>query len=384
MTRRTSPSAPAPPLTVLAGLGLAVLLAHALLLAGLPIGAGDGTAPGFGPMQVRQIVRVSPELPAAQPPARRARPQPAPAAAPAAAPMMPAATPEPLPPAEPPLPAGAGPAPDPAPDPTPALAEAPAAAASEAQPVPDAASAAVAAASTPEPAAASGAVPPALAPAAAGTAPPVYATRVPAPATLRYELRRGVLGGEGELAWRPGADGYELQIEGRAFGMQVLAQTSSGRFDSAGLAPLRFVDRRRGRDARAANFQRDKAIISWSGVTAEQALLAGAQDRLSWMVQLAAIVDADPARFGAGERVLMQVAGARGDVDLWAFGVLGRDAVEVVGARIEGTLALRREPRKPFDTVVEVWLDPARQHLPVRLKLATAGGGDALEFVLKP
>jgi hypothetical protein len=31
-----------------------------------------------------------------------------------------------------------------------------------------------------------------------------------------------------------------------------------------------------------------------------------------------------------------------------------------------------------------VWLDPARHHLPVRLKLSTAGGGDSLEFLLKP
>jgi len=78
------------------------------------------------------------------------------------------------------------------------------------------------------------------------------------------------------------------------------------------------------------------------------------------------------------------VAGARGDADVWSFAVVGNQGVDVVGIRIESTLALRREPRKPYDTQVEVWLDPARHHLPVRLKLSTAGGDDALEFVLKP
>lgn len=377
------PSAsPAPPLRLLAALSGAVLLAHAVLLAGLPIGAGDGPAPGFGPLQVRQIAAAPPPPEAqAPPPAARSEPQRRVRPAPPSADLPPqrlgaAPTPAAEPPGDEALPSpvadsGAAPVAAPEPEPEPATAEAPAPAASEAVPRADA---------TPAPVAEA-----APSPVAGGAAPPpVYATRIAAAATLRYELRRGLLTGEGELVWRPGPDGYELLMEGRAFGMAVLGQASSGRFDAAGLAPLRFVDRRRGRDVRAANFQRDKALISWSGVTGEQPLLAGAQDRLSWMIQLAAIVDADPARFTPGERVVMQVTGARGDVDLWTFTVQGRDAVDVAGARIDGTLALRREPRKPFDTVVEVWIDPARQHLPVRLKLTTTGSNDALEFVLKP
>jgi hypothetical protein len=31
-----------------------------------------------------------------------------------------------------------------------------------------------------------------------------------------------------------------------------------------------------------------------------------------------------------------------------------------------------------------VWLDPARQHLPARLRLTTLPGRDAIEFVLRP
>jgi hypothetical protein len=34
---------------------------------------------------------------------------------------------------------------------------------------------------------------------------------------------------------------------------------------------------------------------------------------------------------------------------------------------------LRREPLKPFDTRGELWLDPQRHHLPVRLTLSTIG-----------
>ena len=41
------------------------------------------------------------------------------------------------------------------------------------------------------------------------------------------------------------------------------------------------------------------------------------------------------------------------------------------------------EPRKPYDTHVEVWLDPARHHLPVRAKLTTAPDGSSLELLLR-
>ena len=46
-------------------------------------------------------------------------------------------------------------------------------------------------------------------------------------------------------------------------------------------------------------------------------------------------------------------------------------------------LKLVREPRKPHDTGVEVWLDPTRQHLPARARLSD-GGRDALDLLLQP
>lgn len=364
-------SLPPRPGPVLAGLVAGVLLAHALLLAGLPAGVGPDDEGGTRVLSARQI-RLPPAPVVA----------PAPAAPPA--PAVPTAR-APAPPMPPPA----------APAPAPVSTEPPIGVA-EAQPLPpppiEAASAPAALPSEPVVetpllrAEAPAEVPaPAAAPAAGGGAtPPVYATRLPPAAQLSYELRRGMLTGQGELSWRPAADGYELQIEGIAFGLPLLGWLSRGGYDVAGLAPQRFVDRRRGRDVRAANFQRDKGLITWSGVTHEAALAPGAQDRLSWIVQLAAVVQADPQRFVAGERVTMQVAGARGDADLWTFVVQGREPVDGVGARIADTLLLRREPRKPFDTLVEVWLDPARHHLPARLKLSTAGAGDSLEFLLRP
>lgn len=360
---------------------LLVLLVHAGLLAGLPAGVPSITERATA-VQVRQIV-----LKAAPPAAPRPPRVAAPNRDPTTGQRAPQAANAPL--------AAAAPAPrDEA-----VHAEAPAEPADRAERAPavqaesDPAAHAETAAS-PEPAASAsalalvasgGVAASAAAPApVAGELPPVYRTRLPPAATLHYELRRGMVTGEGELQWRPGPDGYELQIEGRAFGMALLGWASRGGVDAAGLAPQRFVDRRRGRDLRAANFQRDKGLVSWSTTTAELPLLAGAQDRLSWMLQIAAIAEADATQVQPGARVAMQVVGARGDADLWTFAVLAREALDLPAGRVDGALHLRREPRKPFDTVVDVWLDPARTHLPVRLRLATAGGDDAMEFRLKP
>lgn len=350
----------------LAAWALVVLALHGLLLASWPAASGAGAAPATRALSVRQIVAAPPPpaaaIPPAAQPARQAPRLQAPPVAPGQAP--------------PPAPAGEGRA-EPEVGPA-AVAMAPAEPAStrQAEPLPEPASDEPQLLRT-----AALAEPP---PTPAGEPPPVYRTRLPPAAELQYELRRGAVTGEGLLRWQRSGEGYELTMEGSVFGFQVLSQVSRGGFDLAGLAPQRFVDRRRGRDLRAANFQRDRGVVTYSGSSAQHPLLAGAQDRLSWMVQMAAIIDADPVRFRAGEQVEMAVSGSRGDTDVWTFTVTGREAVELAGARLDRALVLKREPRKPYDTRVEVWLDPGRHHLPVRIRLSSDRGAEAMDFVLRP
>ena len=139
---------------------------------------------------------------------------------------------------------------------------------------------------------------------------PVYATRLPPPGTWRYQLTRGVASGDALLSWRPDEQQrYELKLEGFVAGISVLDWVSSGAIDNAGIAPDRFVIRRRGRDSQAANFQRSAGKITFSGPTHEVPLVAGVQDRLSWMLQLPAVIEAAPQRFGAGTSVVLMVVG---------------------------------------------------------------------------
>ncbi len=216
---------------------------------------------------------------------------------------------------------------------------------------------------------------------AEGQPPPLYSTRMPPPATLRYELRRGRITGSGELFWRPDGERYSLRLQGSVVGLNVLTQESSGTLDAQGLAPQRFTDQRARRPMVAANFEREAGRIRFSGPSTELPWQAGVQDRLSWMVQLAAVAEAEPQRLAEGERIVMQVVGVRADASTWAFRSLGPEVLTLFGDRLE-TVRLLREPRHPYDTRVEVWLDPARHHLPVR---ATMGSGedDPLELRLR-
>ena len=212
---------------------------------------------------------------------------------------------------------------------------------------------------------------------------PIYETRLPPAQTLVFDLRRGQASGRAELDWLPSGATYQLTLQGHAVGTPPLSWTSLGGLDPTGLAPLRFTESRRGRELRAVNFQRDAGRVTFSGPPIEYPLVPGGQDRLSWMVQLAAVMAANPGLAQAQSQVSIWVVGTRGDADVWTFTVQDRAALDLPLGRVENTIHLVREPRRPYDTQVQVWLDPARHHLPVQAFLMVRATGVGTEFRLR-
>jgi len=212
--------------------------------------------------------------------------------------------------------------------------------------------------------------------------PPVYPTRLPAAVTLHYDVRRGFLRGDGEIRWLPGGDGYRLVLEARIAGVTLLTQTSEGGLDGNGLAPVRFLDQRARRSPQAANFRRDAGTITFSGSNAEWPLLAGSQDRLSWMIQLAGIAAADPHLLAEGGRITMVVVGARGDAGIWSLRYAGHEDVDT-GRGPVAAIKLVREGRSAYDTSAEIWLDPERSYLPVHATLRSSSGAVEYELLLE-
>ncbi len=209
--------------------------------------------------------------------------------------------------------------------------------------------------------------------------PPTYRTQLPASVTLRYDVRRGFLRGTGEIRWHRAGDDYELRLEARIAGLTLMSQSSQGSVDATGLAPLRFTDQRARRAVQAANFRRDAGTISFSGPSTEWPLLPGTQDQLSWMIQLAGIVAAEPGRATEGGRISMVIVNARGGASVRTVRYVGRENVETSSGSVSA-IKFVVDGRSTYDSSYEIWLDPEHDFLPARA--TQRNGTDESEFDL--
>jgi hypothetical protein len=208
------------------------------------------------------------------------------------------------------------------------------------------------------------------------TAPAAYA--VPGSMRLRYQVAaqtRGIdLKATAELFWRQDGKTYEARLETVLPLVPPRVQQSTGTITPEGLAPTRYAEKARSEEA--THFERDKSRVSFSNNQPSAALLAGAQDRLSVMLQLGAIIGGAPARYPPGAAISLQTAGIR-DAEVWQFTVEAEEELVLPGGRHK-TIKLVRTPRKPFDQTVELWLAPGLDYVPVRVRL-TQQNGDRLD-----
>ncbi len=202
---------------------------------------------------------------------------------------------------------------------------------------------------------------------------------LPGPARWRYAVtarRHGqVITGEAQLAWRHDGRTYEAVLQVSAPPLPLRLQRSTGELGAEGLAPLRFSERLRGEQA--AHFDRERGRIVFSSNRPDAALQPGAQDRLGVLLQLAALVAGEPARFVPGATVVLQTATAHEAGD-WPFSVTGMEQLALPSGPVSA-LKLVRPPRHEYDVRLEVWLVPGPDYGPVRLRL-TAPNGDWLDL----
>ena len=185
--------------------------------------------------------------------------------------------------------------------------------------------------------------------------------RVAPPFSAVYRWQQDGAEGRATLALALDASQYTLALHRERPGLAPLHGISRGRTGAHGLAPERHVEGQGGRDRRALNFVREGAgRILASDHAGAQPLPAGVQDPVSWLVQLAGLLEADPALRQPGASVALWMAGPRGQLDAWALTVIGPEA----GTDGRPLLKLARPATRPWDVALEVWLDPAERHLP--------------------
>jgi len=197
---------------------------------------------------------------------------------------------------------------------------------------------------------------------------------IPGPVRLKYAVngqsRGQAWSRDGQLTWRHDGDQYEALLESPGASPGTRTQHSAGRITAGGLAPLRFSDRNR--SEQATHFQRDSGTLVFSNNAPQQPLPAGAQDRLSVFLQLAAMLAAEPGRFPVGAAISVQTVGTR-DAQPWLFTVQADEALDLPGGRV-ATRKLVREPRGEYEIRIELWLGTGMDYVPVRIRLTQPNG----------
>jgi hypothetical protein len=188
--------------------------------------------------------------------------------------------------------------------------------------------------------------------------------------------------GDAEVAWQQDGEKYELNMLAsytflfKAF--NVFEQNSTGLVTPQGLQPLRFSDKRLNRSEVAAHFDYASEKITFSANKPEVPLLAGAQDRISVIWQLAGLLAAQPTRYLPGSTLTVQTVSAA-DAEPWLFTVNEPEMLNLPnGSHI--ALRLTRNPRREFDQKIELWFATGLNHLPARFRF-TETNGDYVDAV---
>lgn len=218
---------------------------------------------------------------------------------------------------------------------------------------------------------------------------PVYRTQPPAPVRLQYLLQAPQGRALATLDWQRQGERYRLVLDTQALepgaaALNGAGAASQGQLGGPGLVPERFVERRQGRDRRAANFDAAGQQVRGSGGGPAWPFPPGGQDRLSWLIQLAAVLQAEPALGLPGQQLVLPVSGPREATAAWVFEVQGLQWLELADGSRRKALALLRRPLQPYDLAVQVWLDPQQQHLPLAWELAAPPGAWRSRWTLWP
>lgn len=319
----------------------------------LSLGDGDGAAGTLRRIDVafvRELQQTAPP-PAAPAPARAAAPRRAAPAAPAAS------APEPPPPAPPRL--AEVPPPEPMPPMEPAVAPA--------SPAPDA----VAAASEP-----AGAVASPAAPASVASA-PAAPFEWPPSTRLSYKMVGFVQGdaeGSARVEWLRSGARYQVHLDvvvGADFAPLVTRRMSSeGELGDQGLRPRRYEESTkvafRSPRTNQMSFGDDRIVLA-NGQDSPR--LPGVQDTASQFVQLTWLFTTQPQRLKVGQWVDMPLALPR-RVDRWIYDVHAEEVLDTPAGPVPTFhLKPRREVRRPGELLVDTWIAPTLQYLPVRIRI---------------
>lgn len=212
-----------------------------------------------------------------------------------------------------------------------------------------------------------------------------YRVSLPPSARLAYEIRYSTRGnithGTSVIDWEAGSTRYTVRGEATKFGIPLSSFRSEGTIDAAGLEPAVYAEKNLRRSETNTQFLRgERKAISFSASADACPLVAGAQDRASILWQLAGIARGDSALLKSGTVLDVFVAGVR-DAEHWLIEVVGEETVPLEHGQARVWHLVRTPRAGTSDKRIDIWLAPAQQWYPVKLRY-TELSGDYLDLSL--
>ena len=211
-----------------------------------------------------------------------------------------------------------------------------------------------------------------------------YLTDLPPAVELTFSLvRAGAEGrawsGEAVLNWEHDGAAYRLHYMAEFAAGSGTEMSSEGRIGKAGIIPRTMTDKRHSR-ARTATHFNERGDITFSATQRAVPMLAGAQDKATWPLQLAGIARAASAQLEAGVALLV---GEDKDASVYRFIVAGQEEI-VTGIGTLATWRLARlAPPGSYNARLDIWLAPGHEWYPVQLRSTEANGTVTTQTIRK-
>ncbi|NHZ61217.1 DUF3108 domain-containing protein [Massilia genomosp. 1] len=360
-------------------IGTATVLLHVLAIdfVGARIGLAPSAAPAPEPVTIVAVLHapIAPPAPAPpQPTPPPARPRPPVKAVPPPAAPPPEATAD----------AEAGPADGAreAIDSAPAPLQAGAAEVAPAVEVASATASATAAATAPEP-------PPVADPVPPEPVKPAFKVSLPPSADLNFDVARtdrdgGTWSGLSTISWKHAAGAYKLSMEASVSVLvarvNLVLLSSEGTVGPNGIVPRSATEKRRGKTQTATHFGGPDGKITFSASERSYPMVPGAQDKGSFLMQLAAIGRADSAQLASGVELFV---GEEKDANPFAFVLVGQEDINTPMGRM-ATWHVARPPRPgAYNSRLDIWLAPAHNWYPVQIRNTESNGSVTTQTIRK-
>lgn len=223
---------------------------------------------------------------------------------------------------------------------------------------------------------------PVAAPALTPVAPPVPGYRVDMPPSAEMAMNVDRIDadgthwtGEADFIWKLGADSYRMQftvgVRLLFAHVSLLELASEGKLVDSGFAPVLMTEKRRSRSMTATHFNRPDGTITFSASQNKYAMLAGAQDKASVPLQLAAIARADPGQLKGGIDIL--VAEDR-DASVFHFVLVGQEDIDTKLGKLHAWHLSRPPKPSSYNSRLDIWLAPELGWYPVKIRNTEASG----------